>query len=603
MHLHNTNNTPHPLREDMTVQALTSKPERLRQVSSYTDNISNELQLSRQIKNARRLDPSQPAEGTQKLGSQGETELYLRSLIEARRAGQLEYPSRDQLVPTAPEVFVVRWVNYQHRYGFGFQLSNSVFGVICNDNVTVVLSPNGDDIEIIHGTANLNSTSGSLPAHQKSRHRKDKEDSSRTASGTPSSKNPPGSNSSNRTIEVEKDEIQPGAAIRATARSTEARSGDTTSSRTAITVRSTSRKVRSATGSVVKALDTYDKLDDEEYLKTLERSYCRMRDFPPLFEKKVALLNNFKDFMLNCLKGTPPWTYVDVDLRRNMPFLTDIFQKVHVVSRLSNGITQVNFADHSKIVLSQRGQVVTFMDNDEKRRRVTLTTRQALSAEFFYDLEDPKDQNRTVLEELKQITHNRAVQDALDQKRERDLFDQNHDGRSEALQSHQHQKRETRPAFNPEKDIDLYLFPRPNLAGQMARASKGMLLSTEYLLEANEDASQIAETPITNDDKKVVIRKMTFKALHTQIVLRLRIAQRLMRDRAMDLAEERLEKEKDGAHPRRRHRSKHPQHLHNEEEDVSSRVKTEPMSEVLEDELYIDRQWENVRIKIEKEEY
>jgi hypothetical protein len=291
------------------------------------------------------------------------------------------------------------------------------------------------------------------------------------------------------------------------------------------------------------------------------------------------------------------------------------------------------------------------MDNDEKRRRVTLTTRQALSAEFFYDLEDPKDQNRTVLEELKQITHNRAVQDALDQKRERDLFDQNHDGRSEALQSHQHQKRETRPAFNPEKDIDLYLFPRPNLAGQMARASKGMLLSTEYLLEANEDASQIAETPITNDDKKVVIRKMTFKALHTQIVLRLRIAQRLMRDRAMDLAEERLEKEKDGAHPRRRHRSKHPQHrskepreskegrsssrkdgggggsggsgglaivnnagcsdmsgviqeqVHNEEEDVSSRVKTEPMSEVLEDELYIDRQWENVRIKIEKEEY
>lgn len=293
-------------------------------------------------------------------------------------------------------------------------------------------------------------------------------------------------------------------------------------------------------------------------------------------------------------------------------------------------------------MLSQRGQVVTFMDNDEKRRRVTLTTRQALSAEFFYDLDDPKDQNRTVLEELKQITHARAIQDALDQRRDRDLFDQDHDGRSEALQLHQHQKRETRPAFNPEKDIDLYLFPRPNLAGQMARASQEMLLSTEELLEANEDASQIAETPITNDGKRVVIRKMTFKALHTQIVLRLRIAQRLMKDRAVELAEERLEKEKDGAHPRRRNRSKRSkesreskegrsssrkagggvsglavvgsagpddmsgvmqEQIHNEEEDVGSRVKSEPMREVHEDELYLDRQWENARVKIEEEEY
>lgn len=109
-------------------------------------------------------------------------------------------------------------------------------------------------------------------------------------------------------------------------------------SSTTLTGSSTSRKPRSVT---TKDLDTYDKLDDEEYLKTLERSYCRMRDYPPRFEKKVTLLNNFKDFMLNCLKGTAPWTYIDVDLRRNMPFLTDIFQNVHVVSRLSNGITQV----------------------------------------------------------------------------------------------------------------------------------------------------------------------------------------------------------------------------------------------------------------------
>ncbi|KAK3809722.1 MAG: hypothetical protein JOS17DRAFT_764957 [Linnemannia elongata] len=620
----------------------------MRQSTSHTDETSNDLQVSKSRKSVRRPDPSQAAEGPQKLGSQGETELFLRSVIEARRTGQLEYPARDQLIPSAPEVFVVRWVNYQHRYGFGFQLSNSVFGVICNDNTTVVLSPNGDDIEIIYGTAHLNSNSGSLPAHQKSRHRKDKEDSlSRAASATPSSKNPQGSNNSSRVIKAGEEETHTGEVVRATSRNTDVRSGDALSSSTTLTGSSTSRKPRSATGAAAKDLDTYDKLDDEEYLKTLERSYCRMRDYPPRFEKKVTLLNNFKDFMLNCLKGTAPWTYIDVDLRRSMPFLTDIFQNVHVVSRLSNGITQVNFADHSKIVLSQRGRVVTFMDNDEKRRRVTLTTRQALSAEFFYDLDDPNDQVRTVNDELKQITQARAVQDALDQKRERELLDQHHDGRDEALHLYQQQFRETRPAYNSEKDIDLYLFPRPNLAGQIARATQGMLLSTEDLLRANEDASQIEETPITNDDKRVVIRRMTFKTLHTQIVLRLRIAQRLMRDRAIVLAEERLEREKDGGHPRRRHRSKHHHHRSKEsreskegksssrkegggsgelavvvnaapedmsgviqdqarveEEDMSSRARTEPMSGVHEEEeLDQDRQWEHMPVKIEDEEY
>ncbi|KAF9131980.1 Cell cycle serine/threonine-protein kinase cdc5/MSD2 [Mortierella sp. GBA39] len=646
MHLHNTNNTPHPLREDTTVQAPTPRQERLRQTTSHTDEISNDLRVSKNKKSVRRPDLSQSAEGPKKLGSQGETELFLRGAIEARRAGQLEYPARDQLIPTAPEVFVVRWVNYQHRYGFGFQLSNSVFGVICNDNTTVVLSPNGDDIEIIYGTAHLNSNTGSLPAHQKSRHRKDKEDSlSCASSATPSLKNSQRSSSSSRAIKAREEETHTGEVVRATSRSTEVRSGDAMSSSTTLTGSSTSRKPRSAARDAAKDLDTYDKLDDEEYLKTLERSYCRMRDYPSRFEKKVTLLNNFKDFMLNCLKGTAPWTYIDMDLRRNMPFLTDIFQNVHVVSRLSNGITQVNFADHSKIVLSQRGRVVTFMDNDDKRRRVTLTTRQALSAEFFYDLDDPNDQARTVYDELRQITQARAAQDAFDQKRERELLEQHQDGRSEDLQLFQQQYRETRPAYNSEKDIDLYLFPRPNLAGQMARASQGMLLSTEDLLKANGDASQIEETLITNDDKRVVIRRMTFMTLHKQIVLRLRIAQRLMRDRAIELAEER---EKDGGHPRRRYRSKHRRHRSKEsreskegksssrkesggsgelaavvanaapqdmsgviqdqarveEEDMSSRARIEPMSEVLEqEELDQVRQWEHMPVKIEDEEY
>ncbi|KAF9126078.1 Cell cycle serine/threonine-protein kinase cdc5/MSD2 [Mortierella sp. 14UC] len=645
-------------REDTTVQAHRTRTERLRQSSSYTEDFSGDRQQSRQRKSSNRHGPRRPTDGPRKLGSQGETELYLRTQIEARRTGRLEYPARDLFVPTVPEVFVVRWVNYQHRYGFGFQLSNSVFGVIFNDNTTVVMSPNGEDIEVIHGTARLNTGLSSLPADQMGKNSKDgdkeKDDSSSLAtSASSSSKNPQGSSRSSGGTVVTEEVSHAGTVDRAASRHTNSRSGDVTSTSTVLTT--TTPKVRTETA---KDIDTYDKLDDEEYLKTLERSYCRKGDVPPRFGKKVTLLSNFKSFMQQCLRGTGPWTFVDTDLRRNMPFLTDIFQNGHVVSRLSNGVTQVNFADHSKIVLSQRGRVVTFLDNDERSRRVTLTIGQALSAEYFYNLDDPRDHTRTVQEELKQINRARSIQDALDQSH--DLFDQDsiNGGSSvysKSREQQQQQPRETRPAFNSEKDIDLYLFPRPNLAAQIARASQGMLQSTQDLLAAGEDATQVEEREISNDDKRVVIRRMTFKALHTQIVLRLRIAQRLMKDRAIELAEDRLEREKDGSHSRRRNRSKHQQqrskesrdskegkrssrkdggdgtggnsglvvvkadpddmsgvlqhdehrHQHGGEgdENMSSRIKTEAMSEVQEEELDLDRQWQNVRIKLGEEQY
>ncbi|KAF9900558.1 Cell cycle serine/threonine-protein kinase cdc5/MSD2 [Linnemannia zychae] len=642
-------------REDITVQAHRTKPERLRRSSSYAEEFGSDRQQSRQRKSSSRHGLRQSSDGPRKLGSQGEAELYIRTQIEARRTGQLEYPARDLFVPTVPEVFVVRWVNYQHRYGFGFQLSNSVFGVIFNDNTTVIMSPSGEDIEVIHGTARLNTGLSSLPADQMTRNSKDgekeKDDfSSGTTSASLSSKNPHGSSRSGRTVVAEVS--HEGTADGTVSRHINSRSRDASSNTSAITTTISKDKVEA-----VKDIDTYDKLDDEEYLKTLERSYYRKGDVPPRLGKKMMLLSNFKSFMQQCLRGTGPWTFVDTDLRRNMPFLTDIFQNGHVVSRLSNGVTQVNFADHSKIVLSQRGRVVTFLDNDERSRRVTLTIGQALSAEYFYNLDDPRDHTRTVQEELKQINRARSIQDTLDQSH--DLFGQDSVSigssvYSQSRDQQQQRPRETRPVFNPEKDIDLYLFPRPNLTAQIARASQGMLQSTQDLLAAGEDATQVEEREITNDDKRVVIRRMTFKALHTQIVLRLRIAQRLMRDRAIELAEDRLEREKDGLHGRRRNRSKHHQqrskgsrdskegkrssrkdvgdgtggnsgpavvkadpddmsgilqhhehhHQHGGEgdEDMSSRIKTEAMSEVQEEELDLDRQWQNVRINLEEEQ-
>ncbi|KAG0283044.1 Cell cycle serine/threonine-protein kinase cdc5/MSD2 [Linnemannia gamsii] len=414
-----------------------------------------DLSLSSKSNRVGRTKAKKPVDVPQKLGSMAETEQYLRTLVETRRAGRLEYSAGDNLVPTAPEVYIVERYFAQTSWGFGFRLSNGVFGVTCNDNVTVILSPNGEDIEVIHGTQVED------PYNIKPKRRR----------GRPYD------------------------------------GDDFTSLRG------------------VKELDTFHKMDDLDHLKKLERSYCRMGDIPPQIAKHVKNITSLKKVISRSLTGNLKWTFVDEDLKKDMPFMTDIFKYDHHVTRLSNGIIQVEFPDRSTIILSQSGRIVTFMDGEENRRRVTLTTHQALSAEFFYDLNDPKDQIKTVQSELDQITQARNI---LHQKR--GFCSEHRDSKICGDENCGAQTQETRPQFNPEKDADLCLFPRPNLEGQIRKALQGTLPSTKAMLTAGQDASQIEERPITTDDNRVVIREMTFKSLHEVIVARLRIAQRLMRE-------------------------------------------------------------------------
>ncbi|KAF9131843.1 Serine/threonine-protein kinase plk1 [Linnemannia schmuckeri] len=434
--------------------------------------------LSNKTGKVRRSNAKKPMAVPRKLGIQEETELYLRTLIENRRAGRLENPTGDDLAPIAPEVFVNGWIYAHSKYGLGFRLSNGVHGVACNDNMTVVMSPNGIDLEVIHGTRLFEPYN--LKRKRKRRRPIDSADSSLSSRAT-------------------------------------------------------------------KELDTYNEMDDQDRLKTLERSYFQMGNIPPQFAKNVG--NIFHRSLPRSARGDA-WTFVDEDLKQDMPFLTDNFKYDYYVVCLSNGVIQVDFPDKSTILLSQRGRVLTFMDGEEKNRRVTLMTHQAFSAEFFYALDDPKDQAITIQDELDQINQTRDIQGALDQ--QRDLCDRHKDGDHSGDDKCRVQTRETRPLFDSDKDTDLCLFPRPSLASQNAKASQGILPLTQDLLAAGQDASQIEERPLTSDDKQVVIRQMTFKTLHEEIVLRLRIAQRLMRERAILLAKERLKKEKEERAKKRR---------------------------------------------------
>ncbi|KAI8601575.1 hypothetical protein EDD21DRAFT_374124, partial [Dissophora ornata] len=295
---------------------------------------------------------------------------------------------------------------------------------------------------------------------------------------------------------------------------------------------------------VLTAKDYYDDWDHAEFLANLDRTSCRINKYPTRFEKRMKLLNGFKNYMIQKLSGPTPWVYDDLQLTRGLPFLTDLYHKKHtqhVILRLSNGIVQFNFADHTKMILSEHGQVLTFLDHDTTPRRITMTVHQALSPEYFYDLDDSSDQNMLVWTELEQIT--------LRLRRQWDH------GRSIA------DYEELRPIFDPQKAHDLWLFPRPRLAlkeVQRLRQSQqenenqqehervqnqhlSHYYSSNYPHAHGIDASQVDIDDILRDSAPLKLSETTLKELHFELVRRLRLGLKLLQERKLELAKERCE--------------------------------------------------------------
>lgn len=52
-------------------------------------------------------------------------------------------------------VWVTKWVDYSNKYGFGFQLSNDVMGVLFNDTSRIVMSPDGRAVQYYDITGKL----------------------------------------------------------------------------------------------------------------------------------------------------------------------------------------------------------------------------------------------------------------------------------------------------------------------------------------------------------------------------------------------------------------------------------------------------------------
>lgn len=110
---------------------------------------------------------------------------------------------------------------------------------------------------------------------------------------------------------------------------------------------------------------------------------------PSDLKTKVYLLNQFENYILNKLLGDYPYNWVDSERTKGMVFVEKYLRMKHVILfRLSNGLLQFNFYDHTKLILSSDGLVVSVIDKHYVLRTWSL---EALLGPLP---SDPKDRKR-----------------------------------------------------------------------------------------------------------------------------------------------------------------------------------------------------------------
>jgi len=130
--------------------------------------------------------------------------------------------------------------------------------------------------------------------------------------------------------------------------------------------------------------------------------YYNMNEFPQSVEKKVKLLNYFKNYMReHLLKAGANMDVREEDLLSRIPALKTWFRTSRaVVMHLTNGTMQINFfKDHTKIILCPLLGAVTYIDETRKNRtfRFDLLEKYGCSHELASRLEYAYDKVDTML--------------------------------------------------------------------------------------------------------------------------------------------------------------------------------------------------------------
>ncbi|KAH9478186.1 Serine/threonine-protein kinase plo1 [Psilocybe cubensis] len=111
----------------------------------------------------------------------------------------------------------------------------------------------------------------------------------------------------------------------------------------------------------------------------VRKSYT-VEEYPEDLKSKVYLLKHFERYIMDRLYGEYDWTFEDVGRERGMEWVQKYLRMKHViVFKLSHDVLQFNFYDHSKLILSSSGQLVTHIDKHYKLTRHSLSSIMAAS--------------------------------------------------------------------------------------------------------------------------------------------------------------------------------------------------------------------------------
>ncbi|KAJ7117391.1 kinase-like domain-containing protein [Mycena crocata] len=95
--------------------------------------------------------------------------------------------------------------------------------------------------------------------------------------------------------------------------------------------------------------------------------------FPSALKSKVYLLKHFERYIMDRLYGEYPYTYEDMERQKGMDWVVKYLRMKHVIVFLmSHGALQFNFYDHSKVILSSHGLLVTHIDKNYCMTKWTL---------------------------------------------------------------------------------------------------------------------------------------------------------------------------------------------------------------------------------------
>ncbi|XP_023947930.1 serine/threonine-protein kinase polo [Bicyclus anynana] len=107
-----------------------------------------------------------------------------------------------------------------------------------------------------------------------------------------------------------------------------------------------------------------------------QEQYLTMQEYPQELDKKMKLLTYFRRYMTeHLMKAGASINVRETDGLSRLPHLHQWFRtNVAVIMYLTNGTLQINFQDHTKIILCPLMQAVTYIDVDKNFRTFRFST-------------------------------------------------------------------------------------------------------------------------------------------------------------------------------------------------------------------------------------